>query len=100
MYHLQRNEMYRLGDNAPKSYVVHRRLTVFPRDAAYAAVASIPAGRPPPAMGRNPSGTSALAYFRFHQKYWCSGMPFSFNRALIAVPFSRASPGSLRFVRV
>ena len=42
-----------------------------------------------PAMGRNPSGTSALAYFRFHQKYWCSGMPFSFNRALIAVPFSR-----------
>ena len=27
MYHLQRNEMYRLGDNAPKSYVVHRRLT-------------------------------------------------------------------------
>ena len=21
MYHLQRNEMYRLGDNAPKSYV-------------------------------------------------------------------------------
>ena len=40
-------------------------------------------------MGRNPSGTSALAYFRFHQKYWCSGMPFSFNRALIAVPFSR-----------
>lgn len=48
--------------------------------------------RPPPAMGRNPSGTSALAYFRFHQKYWCSGMPFSFNRALIAVPFSRASP--------
>ena len=45
-----------------------------------------------PAMGRNPSGTSALAYFGFHQKYWCSGMPFSFNRALIAVPFSRASP--------
>ena len=42
---------------------------VFPRDAANAAVASIPAGRPPPAMGRNPSGTSALAYFRFHQKY-------------------------------
>ena len=28
MYHLWRNEMYRLGDNAPKSYVVHRRLTV------------------------------------------------------------------------
>ena len=27
MYHLQRNEMYRLGDNAQKSYVVHRRLT-------------------------------------------------------------------------
>lgn len=27
MYHLWRNEMYRLGDNAPKSYVVHRRLT-------------------------------------------------------------------------
>lgn len=63
---------------------------VFPRDAANAALASIPAGRPPPAMGRNPSGTSSLAYFRFHQKYWCSGMPFSFNRALIAIPFSRA----------
>jgi len=28
MYHLWRNEMYRLGDNAQKSYVVHRRLTV------------------------------------------------------------------------
>ena len=28
MYHLQRNEMYRLGDNAQKSYVVHRRLTI------------------------------------------------------------------------
>ena len=28
MYHLWRNEMYRLGDNAPKSYVVHRRLTI------------------------------------------------------------------------
>jgi len=27
MYHLWRNEMYRLGDNAQKSYVVHRRLT-------------------------------------------------------------------------
>ena len=27
MYPLQRNEKYRLGDNAPKSYVVHRRLT-------------------------------------------------------------------------
>ena len=65
---------------------------VFPRDAANDAIASIPAGRPPPAMGRNPSGTSALAYFRYHQKYWCSGMPFSFNRALIAIPFSRASP--------
>ena len=30
MYHLQRNEMYRLGDNAQKSYVVHRRLTLEP----------------------------------------------------------------------
>ena len=42
--------------------------------------------------GQEPIRTSALAYFRFHQKYWCSGMPFSFNRAMIAVPFSRASP--------
>ena len=31
MYHLQRNEMYRLGDNAQKSYVVHRRLTTICR---------------------------------------------------------------------
>ena len=28
MYHLWRNEMYRLGDNAQKSYVVHRRLAL------------------------------------------------------------------------
>ena len=57
------------------------------------STAPITTGRLPLATGRNPSGTISRAYFRFHhQKYWCSGMPFSFNRALIAVPFSRASP--------
>lgn len=50
--------------------------------------AVIAAGNPPPATGRNPSGTSALLYLRFHQKYWCSGIPFSFNRFLMEMPFS------------
>lgn len=42
MYHLQRNEMYRLGDNAQKSYVVHRRLTIYPVKANYYITNDLP----------------------------------------------------------
>ena len=38
MYHLQRNEMYRLGDNAQKSYVVHRRLTILRENKVGSAI--------------------------------------------------------------
>ena len=38
----------------------------FPREPEGDAVAPVAAGSPPLTTGRNPSGTSCLAYFRFH----------------------------------
>lgn len=52
---------------------------------------ALTAGGITPDTGRNPSGTDLRLYFRFHQKYWCSGTPFSCNRRLMGTPFSRLS---------
>ena len=48
----------------------------FPRETEDDAAAPVAAGSPLFTTGRNPSGTSCLAYFRFHQKYWLSVIPF------------------------
>lgn len=76
------------GKERDLTVVLCRRLTLiqfspagsaldFPRDDPGHADVAMTAGGTPPATGRKHSGTSVLLYFRLHQKYWCSGIPFS-----------------------
>ncbi len=54
----------------------------FSRDEPGHGGVAVTAGGITPDIGRNPSGTASRLYFRFHQKYRCSGMPFFCNKAL------------------